>query len=339
MNKRATIQDVAKKAGVSRAAVSKVLRNAYGLSDDMRRRVETAMGELSYRPQMAARGLRGSTYTLGILLPDIRNPFFPDILDGVSSALSRTQYKQLLGVRPSAEATERELVETMLDRKLDGLIMVGPKLDNNYLKSLAHQVPLVLIGRSDHDCDFDTVNNDDEAGAHLIVDHFVSQGHTRIEYFGVDAGRVEGANSVVVRQEAFLKAMTKHGLAASVSLIVNADYHWRDSDLASAKEWLSKPDRPSAVFCWTDSVAIILMAAAQELGLKVPEDIAIAGYDNSRIAALPQISLTSVDQSAKTLGEKAAELLIERIEGREREMHFVTEPKLCVRRSSNVNHR
>ena len=106
MNKRATIEDVAARAGVSRSAVSKVLRNAYGISEQMRTAVERAMAELNYRPQIAARGLRGRTYTLGVVMPNMRNPFFPDILDGIWSSLQGTQYQPLLAIRHSAEETE-----------------------------------------------------------------------------------------------------------------------------------------------------------------------------------------------------------------------------------------
>jgi LacI family transcriptional regulator len=130
--KRATIQDVADYAGVSRAAVSKVLRDAYGLSADMRSRVETAITALNYRPQMAARGLRGRTYTLGVVLPDFRNPFFPDLLDGVISSLRSTRYQPLLGVRPSVDATEQHVIETMLDHKIDGFIMIAPRLEPKF---------------------------------------------------------------------------------------------------------------------------------------------------------------------------------------------------------------
>jgi LacI family transcriptional regulator len=125
--------------GVSRAAVPKVLRNAYGLSDDMRRKFEAAMGALSYRPQTAARGLLGSTYTLGVLMPDIRNPFYPDILDGIVDALDGTHYQPLLGVRLSADRSESMLIDTMTYHKLNGFIMIAPLLSHAYLSGIAKQ--------------------------------------------------------------------------------------------------------------------------------------------------------------------------------------------------------
>lgn len=336
MNKRATIQDVAELAGVSRAAVSKVLRNAYGISDDMRRRVDEAMATLNYRPQLAARALRGSTYTLGVLMPDMRNPFFPDILDGVWSALAQTQYQPLLGVRPSADTSEQSLIEMMLDHKLDGFIMIAPIVADNYLSRLAAAVPTVIIGRHEAGGGFDTVNNDDERGAHIAVEHLIAQGHERIAYFGFEPQEDARVNPVLFRLKGYLDAMRENGLARHIQVRdgrkgVDADY-----DRTLALELLRSEDRPSAVFAWSDSVALSVMSAADELGLRVPQDIAVIGYDNSRICEISQISLTSIDQNAHLLGEKAAELLIQRIAGREGEEHFVTPPRLVARRSSSM---
>jgi DNA-binding LacI/PurR family transcriptional regulator len=331
LNKRATIRDVAERAGVSPAAVSKVLRNAYGLSDEMRRRVTAAIGELSYRPQLAARGLRGSTYTLGVLLPDIRNPFFPDIFDGIVATLSKTHYQPLLGVRPSAELTERGVVETMLDRKVDGFIMIAPLLDHAFLESVARQVPLVIIGRHDRDGGFDTMNNDDELGARLAVEHLVALGHRRIAYFCLDAAKVGETNPAIYRRKGYRSAMREHGLEPAVHIASSMGDH----ATVTAMEVLRGRDRPTAIFAWTDSVAIAAMAVASGLGLKVPRDLSVVGYDNAPIDGLPQLSLTSVDQSARHLGARSASLLMERIDGRTAETHEVVPPRLEIRGSTS----
>jgi LacI family transcriptional regulator len=330
LNKRATIRDVADRAGVSPAAVSKVLRNAYGLSDDMRRRVAAAMADLNYRPQLAARGLRGSTYTLGVLLPDIRNPFFPDIFDGIVAALSKTDYQPLLGVRPSAELTERGVVETMLDRKVDGFIMIAPLLDHAFLESVARQVPLVIIGRHDRDGGFDTINNDDELGARLVVEHLVALGHERIAYLSLDATKVGAANPAIHRRKGYRDAMREHALEPAVHIASSVGDH----AAVTATEVLGNVERPTAIFAWTDAVAIATMAVASGLGLTVPHDLSVVGYDNAPIDNLPQLSLTSVDQSAHYLGARSASLLMERIGGRIAETHEVVPPRLEIRGST-----
>ena len=332
--KRATIQDVADYAGVSRAAVSKVLRDAYGLSADMRSRVETAITALNYRPQMAARGLRGRTYTLGVVLPDFRNPFFPDLLDGVISSLRSTRYQPLLGVRPSVDATEQHVIETMLDHKIDGFIMIAPRLEPKFQQSVASAVPTVMIGRHDRDCGYDTVNNDDRMGARLVVEHLVGLGHRDITYFGIDSADGGTTNSTFLRLEGYKASMRALGLEDHISVFEGSHFRGSDDDRIQAGRILDQVPRPSAVFVWTDSVAVTLMAVAMERGIRVPEDLSVAGYDNTRLAALPQISLTSIDQSGHLLGQKATDLLIERIEGREEEVHFLVPPTLDIKNST-----
>jgi DNA-binding LacI/PurR family transcriptional regulator len=335
VNKRATISQVAQMAGVSRAAVSKVLRNAYGLSDEMRRKVNEAMSALNYRPQTAARGLRGSTYTIGVLLPEIRNPFFPDILDGIVHKLEGTQYQPLLGVRLSAEKNESSIVEAMMDRKLDGFIMIAPLLNHDYIANVAKYVPTVVIGRHDREGGFDTVNNDDEAGAHLAVDHLVSLGHKRIAHVSLEPlFEGSGNNPMTFRLKGYEDAMRRHGLEQNISVRFTTHLGGPEHDRALALELLSGKDRPTAIFAWMDSVALTIMSAARELGLRVPQDLSVTGYDNSHIGALSQLSLTSIDQSANLLGEKSAQLLFERMEGRAEDVSFIVPPRLVARGSA-----
>ena len=332
--KRATIKDVAEAAGVSRAAVSKVLRNAYGLSDDMRTRVEAAMTALNYRPQTAARGLRGRTYTLGVVLPDMRNPFFPDIIDGVISTLRSTSYEPLIGFRPSADATEKHAIDTLLDHKIDGFLMIAPRLEEAYLHAVATSVPTVMIGRHDRNCGYDTVNNDDLTGARLAVEHLIALGHRDIAYFGLDMASVGVTNSTALRLEGYRKTMAAHGLADHIQVYEGTHFRGEHHDEEVARHILRSERRPTAVFCWTDSVAFTLMAEAAKLGLRVPEDLSVIGYDNTRLAALPQLSLTSVDQAGHRLGSEAMKLLIERIEGRQTDQHFALPPHLDVKGST-----
>jgi len=180
---RVTIRTVAEDAGVSVAAVSKVLRDAYGVSDALRDKVQASMQKLGYRPHAAARGMRGQTYTLGFLIPDLHNPFFADIMAGVNTALERTQYQTLLGVSDSARTMERALVDNMIDRRMDGLIIIGPRMPREEVARITEQVPVVLIGyHSDEQRHFDTVNNDDQLGATLVVQHLVASGYKHIAY-------------------------------------------------------------------------------------------------------------------------------------------------------------
>ena len=333
--KRTTITDVAELAGVSRSAVSKVLRNAYGISDEMRRCVEKAMDELSYRPQIGARGLRGSTFTLGVLMPEMRNDFLADIMDGVWKALQKTPYQPLIAIRPSAEATEKPLIERMRDHKLDGFIMIAPFLEHEYLWQLAATVPIVVLGRHEKGGGFDTVNNDDELGARRVVEHLVDQGHQRIAYFNLALPDDTEVNPAVFRLKGYLDAMREKGLARHIFVRDGDVRSGPDNNRRIAFELLQAENRPTAIFVWSDTVAWTVLSVANELGMRIPEDVAVVGYDNSDMCNVSQISLTSIDQDGHLLGAKAAELLIQRIEGRIEEVHFVTPPKLVIRNSSN----
>src|SRR5215475_7571804 len=139
--RRVTIVDVARHAQVSTTTVSKVLRNAYGASPAMRARVRQAMAELGYRPHAAARGMRGQTYTIGVMLPDIRNPFFADILDGVNDHLTGTDYQVLLGRGYNGEDAEARVTDTMLDHQMDGVILIAPVSSRRRLEHIAGTAP------------------------------------------------------------------------------------------------------------------------------------------------------------------------------------------------------
>ena len=334
MSKRPTIQDVADRAGVSRSAVSKVLRNAYGISDDMRSRVEAAIAELNYRPQFAARGLRGRTFTFGVIMPDMRDHFFPDIMDGVWSSRACDTYQPLLAVRPSLDVTESNLVKVMLDRNLDGLLMIAPRIGKANLWKLAEHVPLVIIGRHETGGGFDTVNNDDELGGRMIVEHLIENGHRNIAHYGFEAPEDTVVNPTAFRLKGYLDVMRERGLA-SRSQVFEQKYSATSEEKArQIGEMITGSNRPTAVTAWSDAAAITIMSVAKEHGLRIPEDLAVVGYNNWPMCSIPQISLTSVDQDPHQLGARAAELLIERIEGRTEPVHFVTAPRLVVRGST-----
>lgn len=334
MSKRPTIQDVADRAGVSRSAVSKVLRNAYGISDEMRGRVETAIAELHYRPQFAARGLRGRTFTFGVIMPDMRDHFFPDIMDGVWSSQACNTYQPLLAVRPSEDVTETNLVKVMLDRNLDGLLMIAPRIGKANLWKLAESVPLVIIGRHETGGGFDTANNDDEHGARLAIEHLIENGHRHIAHYGFEGPEDTVVNPAAFRLKGYLDVMRERGLASRIQVVEQKYSATPEERTRQIAEMLTGSNRPTAVSAWSDAAAIAIMSVAKESGLRVPDDLALVGYNNWPMCSIPQISLTSIDQDPHLLGARAAELLIERIEGRTSPVHFVTQPRLIVRASS-----
>jgi LacI family transcriptional regulator len=329
-----TIRTVAEDAGVSVAAVSKVLRDAYGVSETLRAKVQASMAKLGYRPHAAARGMRGQTYTLGFLIPDLHNPFFADIMAGVNAALERTQYQTLLGVSDSAPAMFSALVEAMVDRQMDGLMIIGPRMSETEVSQLAERTPTVMIAyhARSKETNFDTVNNDDRLGATLVVRHLVETGYRNIAFLTTEINDPTQAMVTTQREIGFREAMEEAGLSRN-ALVVAAPQTMREAQ-GVARNLLQARNRPEAIFCWTDFIALEVLSVARELGLAVPGDLAVVGYDNTSYCDLAQNSLTSIDQSGQVLGLQAARLLVERVRGREQAEHFVVTPRLVVRKSS-----
>ncbi|MDX3848770.1 LacI family DNA-binding transcriptional regulator [Streptomyces europaeiscabiei] len=335
--RRVTIVDVAKHAGVSTTAASKVLRNAYGASPEMRAKVRRAIDELGYRPHAGARGLRGQTYTIGVMLPDIRNPFFPEILDGVTASLADTEYQVFLGPGCNGEKEEARVTEAMIDRGMDGIILVAPVSPPAHLKHIAASAPTVVVGRHAKSPLYDTVVDDDAEGAALVVGHLAGLGHRRIahiEHRETDPTRLAEMPNAR-RADGYRLAMRAHGLEECISVISTS--YTQEGGYLGAKELLARTAtvRPTAVFAGADIVAMGVLDAVTEAGLSVPGDLSVAGYDNTTFAAFAPISLTSVDQSGREMGRNAVRLLLERIADRSRSSTQVTlSPTLVPRRST-----
>jgi LacI family transcriptional regulator len=334
--RRVTIVDVARHAQVSTTAVSKVLRNAYGTSPTMRAKVQEAIAELGYRPYAAARGLRGQTYTIGVMLPDLRNPFFPDILDGLTESVRGTDYQVLLG--PSycnGEEAEAKVIEALIDRGMDGLILIAPISPRSRLEHTARTVPTVVIGRHGHSTVYDTVADDDLTGAALIVNHLADLGHRRvahIEHYETDPTRLAEMPNAI-RAEGYRQAMRARGLTDEIDIVSTTYTH--EGGYLGAQQLLARPRRPTAIFAGADIVAMGVLEALTEARLSVPEDISVAGYDNTTFAALSPISLTSVDQAGHHIGVNAARLLLDRIADRARPSAQVKlSPTLVARRTT-----
>ena len=326
---KVTIRTVAGDAGVSVAAVSKVLRNAYGVSDGLRQRVQASIERLGYRPSTAARGMRGRTYTVGVLVVELRNAFLPDVIDSVNATLDEAGYKALIGVGQSRAALESALVESMIAHGMDGLVLVAPRLPPDVIRRFARTVPIAVIGHHLPDeTAFDTVNADDIRGGELAVAELLAHGHREIAMLSLSE-RAEGEVSTQ-REIGFRRALAAAGLPEGRVARLPRGGVRCEAELAA---WLDAPERPSGVFCWSDLSAVELLGVAAGRGLGIPRDLSVMGFDNSRIAALPQVALTSIDQAGARLGSLASEVLLERLGGRAEPRHLLVEPAV-VRRGS-----
>jgi LacI family transcriptional regulator len=328
---RVTIRTVAADAGVSVAAVSKVLRNAYGVSDALRLKVEASIAKLGYRPSVAARGMRGQTYTIGVLLVEIGNPFLPSVIDGINTVLEPSNYKALLGVGRSKASIESSLIESMIDNRMDGLILIAPRMAGPTLEAFARQIPIVAVAHHEPSHDFDTINTDDRLGGQRATEALIAAGHRDIAMISYVSDSDQTTNVTYERQIGYGIAMQAAGLADHARIL---RFGVPEGDRsADVQRFMAMPDRPRAIFVWSDLDAIPILNAAKMSGVRVPEDLAIIGYDNSPVAALPLIGLASMDQNPLRLGALAMQTLLSRIGGRKVAEHLSIAPTLAGRGS------
>ena len=324
-----TILDVARRARVSKSLVSMVIRGEDGVSAKNREAVRQAIEELNYRPNVIARSLvQRRTRILGVMISDLRNPFFGDVVSGIQTRATELGYRVLFNTGDRAPDLEEAAIESLLELRVDGLILAAPRVDNPIIERAARAVPVVVLNRDTSSTLSDSVTNDNLAGAGLAVEHCASLGHTRIAH--IDGGSGAGAN---VRREGYLAAMRRLGLGENI-LTVEGGFT-ENGGYEAALELLKRSPLPTAIFAANDISAIGALKALEEAGFRTPADVSVVGYDNTSLAALPQISLTSVQQFGADIGRLGMECIFERIEGtRSTPRHEVVAPTLVVRTST-----
>ncbi|MDX3798267.1 LacI family DNA-binding transcriptional regulator [Streptomyces sp. AK04-3B] len=327
-----TIQDVAKEARVSVSAVSKVLRDAYGVSPEMRVKVTTAIELLGYRPQAGARAMRGRSYTVGVMLAALSHPFQPEIVEGVTDELDPSPYQEILITGGLVAPRQQRSIEALVDRQVDGLVIITPQIDTAWLEQLGSGIPAVVVARHGGAAHFDTVVDDDRGGARLMVDHLVGLGHRSITHTSHPAGGLKRPFVLAhtARRDGYVAAMKRRGLEPDV---IETSYTEEGGYLA-AVEALDRPSPPTAIFAGADIAALGVLRAAEERGLRVPEDLTVTGYDNINASAIGRVALTTIDQSGHLTGQMSARLLLERVNGRTQPVHYVVAPRLVVRATS-----
>ena len=324
-----TILDVARRARVSKSLVSMVIRGEDGVSAKNREAVRQAIEELNYRPNVIARSLvQRRTRILGVMISDLRNPFFGDVVSGIQTRATELGYRVLFNTGDRMPDLEEAAIESLLELRVDGLILAAPRVDDSIIERACRAVPVVVLNRDTSATCSDSVTNDNLAGASLAVEHCASLGHTRIAH--IDGGTGAGAN---VRREGYLAAMRRLGLGENI-LTVEGGFT-ENGGYQAARELLKRSPLPTAIFAANDISAIGALKALEEAGLRTPADVSVVGYDNTSLAALPQISLTSVQQFGADIGRLGMESIFETIEGRRSTpRHEVVAPTLVVRTST-----
>lgn len=324
---RPTIIDVAASAGVSKSLVSLVLRGSSSVSEEKRRLVLAAAAELGYRPNGVARSLvQRRSNLFGILLSDLHNPFFAEVIDGVQAEAGAKGYNTIMSVVDHRALAERRALDTLLELRIDGLILASPMLEINAITLASKEVPVVLVARRARMGSVDSVSNDDPTGAALVVQHLADLGHESIAH--IDGGGGAGAAE---RRKGYERAMQRRNLDAHIRVIPGS-YTDEGGRQGVAALFDGSVPPPTAIFVANDLAALGALSALAERGLRVPEDVSVVGYDNTALAAVSQIHLTTVDQPRPDMGRTAVTLLLERLGGRrDTARHVLMPPTLVVR--------
>lgn len=310
VDKRITILDVASKSGVSKSTVSRVLRGDDDVSEAVRVKVTHAAEQLGYQPSVFAGVLRSRrSYAICLVIPDIANPFFPEIARSVQRVAEEHGYSVLMTNSDWLEERERKNLELVRRYHLDGVIINPVHIDAEELARLG--CPVVVIGSRPEYAAFDCVGSDTLGSIRQALDHLTERGHTAIGLIPGPADRPATATRV----DAFRAEMARRNLLVPPGRIVYAEFT-HDGGAAAAGALLAPGVRPTAILCGNDVIALGALAALQVAGVAVPDDISVVGIDNIDSAGVTCPPLTTIGKNKSKLGERATELLIARIEGR-----------------------
>lgn len=326
---RPTMQDIADKVGVSKALVSLVFRRAPGPSDETRARVFAAADELGYRVNRTAALMTARRSHLIGVMTDIRSSFHAEMVEDIVEAADRAGYEVVLGA-VTATHGEQRVIDTLLDFRCEGVILLGPESASETLMTIGEKLPTVVVGRRVSAPSLDVVRAADSRGIGSVVDYLAGLGHRRIVHVTGGSGSIAAD-----RRNGYVRAMRRHGLDEHVVLI-EADFA-ENAGVDAAKALLAGGELPSAVVCANDRSAVGVLDALRRAGVDVPGEVSITGYDDSVLAQLGHIDLTSVSQAPREQANRAVDAVVERLDGgRTEPVSSVLKPQLVVRGTTAV---
>ncbi len=314
--KQATIVDVARAAGVSVATVSRVVNGNYPVKQETKEKVKQAIISLNYVPNVQARELNTrKSSTIGVVVPGLHNMFFAEVIDGIEEAVRQEGFSFLLSCAKNDPEQEMQAINTLVARNVSGIIVISPNTKNiseSFYQELVQRVPLVFINGYHRISGVSYVGNDEQLGCQNALEYLKELGHTDIMF-------VRGANSdsYDIKEETYRKFMAKsRSLREDYILNIGEGNGVETVDSAMTALLAKLPElKPSAVFCCNDLMAVGALNACKRLGLSVPRDISVMGYDNIALSRLVEPKITTMDQNMFQLGENASRLLLENIRG------------------------
>jgi LacI family transcriptional regulator len=324
-----TIKDIAKRAKVAISTVSYVINNSKNVTPETKARVLSAIEELNYYPSMAARSLKTRrTLTVGIIVPDISNAFFTEIIRGIEDLFNKHDYSVILCNTDEDQDKEKRYLNTLYEKDIDGLIFIGTGKNEEIFKN-RKEVPIVLVDRKVSG-DFDSVMVDNVLGGFLATDHLLKRNRSKVMFLSGDLK----LNTYFERLQGYKLGLKTHGIEFDESLIHQCKVS-HEAGYQFMETLLNKPFDIRSIFAENDLIALGVMKALLNKGFRIPEDVAIVGYDNIPTSYLVDPSLTTIDQPKYLIGKKAGELLLSKMNGnRENKEQIVLDPELVVRESA-----
>lgn len=325
-SKRPTLGDVAASVGVSKALVSLVLRDAPGPGAQTRARVLEAAAALGYRSNRTASLLaRRRTRLLGVMM-SVRSTFHAELVENIQAEADECGYEVVLSALTRTH-DERRAVDTLLEFRCEGLVLLGPEASSAGLDALGEQLPVAVVGRRDS-AHVDVVRTADDVGVRQAVEHLVELGHREIVH--VDGGK---GTIAADRRRGYRQAMRRNGLV-ECARVITGDYT-EEAGVRVARRLLGEGRLPTAVVAVNDRCAIGLLDTFVRAGIEVPAHVSVVGYDDSMLARLAHVDLTTVSQEAAHQAHRAVTAVVERLEGEQRPREWVLTPRL-IRRSTTA---
>jgi LacI family transcriptional regulator len=328
-----TIREVAEAAKVSISTVSHVINETRYVTPETRARVEAAIKDLNYQHNRLASSLRNQkTQTIGVLLPNNANPFFAEILAGIETTFYSAGYNFIMGNANDDPDRELSYLRVLLSRQVDGVLLVSTGAYEAALDLLAQQnVPVVMIDRTTS-ADVDVIGTDNASGGELATEYLIGLGHQRIACVTGPSFLTPSSERVV----GYKRAMADAGLPVDKNWIIPGDFH-AESGYQATQELLRLDTSLTAVFACNDLMALGVLCALHEAGLRVPQDISVVGYDDIVMASYSVPRLTTIAQPSQSLGQLAAERLVERLQNPDTASRQDVLPVYLVERSSCRN--
>ena len=331
-NRTPTIYDVAEASGVSISTVSRVINASPSVSDDTRDRVQEAIDRLAFVPKAEARARAMKDFArIGVLTPFFTAPAFVQRLRGVAQGLLSTRYELTIYTVESVDHLNHYLATLPVTGHLEGLILLSLRVnDESALKLKNNRLETVLIEFPRQD--LNTVEINDIAGGEMAAEFLISKGHQRLAFLGdtTDLGAY-AILPITLRLQGFQQGIKKAGLSLPKEFICTSQYDVKDAE-QSIEPLLSRPDRPTAVFCATDMQALGVVNKARELGIKIPEDLAVLGFDDWDFA--DYVGLSTIRQPLDESGRLAVEILLSRIKDPDRPLRHIRLPLSIVERQT-----